>query len=215
MVINEQRKHLHFEMPKTASGSIHVNCGTMNYHTFPMHTGIEFLKKNNPIIYKKLIAPSINNWLVSCIIRNPWEHAISYYYHALDEKRFFKENFFYFKNFKKLSREELLKKDVSLKRFLLKSYIPYRAQNKKLKIFDPQEDLINYYINYNNYNKMKDFLKTFGIDGTHKKIHTRTEIKTIVDLSHKKDYREHYEEETYNMIKENCQKEIDIFDYDF
>lgn len=219
MLVSEQDKKIHFLMPKTASGTAHATANK-KYVRYPMHLSLRGLKNRG--IDEKLYHDVIEGgWTLSCVLRNPWDHAVSYYYHAVDENRFFKENFFTIPNFHTLtSREKLEKIDYTFENFIEKSYIKHRMQEIQLKQFieplelgDPTVNLLLF--NYDNIGEVFNYLQSDASKLKRTRYHDRKKIKPIGDIRIKKDYRELFNSRTYDLINENCKYIIDIFNYEF
>lgn len=210
MLINEENKHLHFLMPKTGSGTIYMFC--KNYKKLNMHSGIQELKHIDPQLFNNII--SDESWNITCLIRNPWEHAVSFYFHALDKKRFFKENFFGVHDVKNINENDIKKLDLSFERFLNYSYIKNRSQTFYIDKFNGHYNIINEYINYNDTIQFQYLLNKMGVIEPKYRKHDKKDIETVIPTDHKQSYKYFFNDSRYNLIKNHCKKEIEMFNYE-
>lgn len=210
MIINRNLKHIHVHVPKTGGMSLlyilQQNKGWVN--EFGQHTNLTNLEKQD----KELYDVGKEYYKTTCI-RNPWEHAVSFYYHAMDKSRFYLENFFSYPNFFNLSNDEKIKIDTSFNTFIKNSYHKYCQSNYTKEC----ELKFDKWFNYNDWDEMLIFFEErydITLINTFRK-HNKYDIDFIKPIKISKDYRKFYDEETYEIVKDFSQNEIKRFNYKF
>lgn len=217
MLINREKKHLHIHVPKTGGESLTLMLSRLNWNkrndkilSLGAHATLGSFKKN--IEYYEIV----KNYYKTTMIRNPWEHAVSFYRHALHKNNFLVENFFGEKNFQHMSESDKLKINVSFENFIKKGYSS-RCQSNFNKEFEDRGLKFDEWFDYANYEDMIRIMeKRFDIKIENNiRTHDKRHLKYIVDMDFNKPYQEFYNEETYEIVLKLSLKEINIFNYTF
>lgn len=217
MLINRNLKHLHTHVPKNGGESLTFMLQKLGWN----QKGDEILNagahaslgtfKNNKEYYD-----IVKDFYKTTMIRNPWEHAVSFYRHALHKRLFIVENFFGYRNFNGMSENDKLNLDVSFERFITKGY-QNRCQSVFIKEFEDVGLVFDEWFDYADYDGMlKTFEKKFNVKIENNiRTHDKRYLEYIIDMDFNKPYQEFYNENTYEIVKNLSEKEINIFNYKF
>jgi len=200
MLIDKTNKIAIPLVPKTGT---HVVREVLKNHTlsYGWHGRYKDVFNNNKILYKEII----ENYLKICIIRNPWAHAISYYFHIIDNDRFHKER--KFTPIEKYnSFENFLKNDL----YKPQSFFTFNDIHFKSDLFIQSENLNEELMKICNIKNIKyvepDIKKT-------NQTNARTNYFSYV---YPKDYREMYTKDfMIELVASKPQNEINKFNYNF
>lgn len=210
MIVNRQLKHIHVHVPKTGGMSLLF---ILQQHKdwkneIGLHSNLTDIERHD----KELFEMSHSFYKTTCI-RNPWSHAVSFYYHAMDKLRFFSENYFSYPNFFGLPNENKIQIDTSFKSFVKNSYKKYCQSNYT------KESTITFdkWFKYEDWNDMLDFFYSKYniklVDSFRK--HDKFDIQFIKPLEITNDFRTLYDEESYEIVKRLSFDEIKRFNYTF
>mgnify|MGYP001082830840 CR=1 FL=1 len=217
MLINREFKHLHTHVPKNGGESLTFMLQKLGWNkkddkilNLGAHASLGSFK-NNLEFYE-----IIKDYHKTTMIRNPWEHAVSFYRHALHRRLFLNENFFNCKNFNSISDNEKLNQDVSFERFIKTGYRS-RCQSVFIIEFEEMGLKFDEWFDYHEYDSMlSSFEKRFNIKiDNNIRTHDKRYLDYIIEMDFNKPYQEFYNEETYEIVKNLSNKEISIFDYKF
>ena len=222
MLINRDLKHLHTHVPKNGGESLTFMLAKLGWNPrgdkishVGAHASLGTFKKNEE--YYEIV----RDFYKTTMIRNPWEHAVSYYRHALDRRLFLVENFFGYKNFNEMSENDKLNlEDVSFERFItVGPHAGYRSRCQSVFIeeFEDVGLVFDEWFDYAEYDTMlKIFEKRFNVKIENNiRTHDKRYLNYIVEMDFEKPYQEFYNEETYEIVKNLSEKEISIFNYKF
>jgi len=211
MFYSDNHKHLHIHNPKTGGKSLMFTVMTNKgwLRDYPMHLTLPEIENRYSELNNK-----IKNYNKTIVIRNPWTHAVSYYYHALDNKRFYKENFFNAKNFLKSNDKQKEKIDLSFESFINNGYQKYvqerfYKETKNLKFdkvfkYENWEEIVDYFTNTYGINMVKTY--------NH---HSRNNIQTVNNIKVFNDYRKLYNTNTIEKVADLSKDIIKKYNYTF
>lgn len=211
MIYSNKYRHLHIHNPKTGGKSLMFTIMLNKdwIRDYPMHITLPEIEKNHPLFYNK-----VKDYNKSIVVRNPWSHAVSFYYHALDKHRFYKENFFSLKNFIKMNDKEKEKIDLSFESFVNNGY-----QNYIQEIYHKETDSLkfNNVFKYENWEEIIEFFqKTYNMDMSNTfYYHSREKIQTVNSIEILSDYRKLYNTKTIDKISLLSKDIIENYNYKF
>jgi hypothetical protein len=217
MLINKELKHLHTHVPKNGGESLTIMLYRLGWNrdsneilNFGAHAPLGIFKKN------KDLYEVIKDFYKTTMIRNPWEHAVSFYRHALHKKLFLSENFFNISNFDKMIDEDKLKIDFSFENFIKTGYTN-RCQSVFIKEYEEIGLVFDEWFDYAKYGHMLEtFEKKFNIKIENSvRTHDKRNLEYITKMDVNRPYQDFYNEETYEIVKNLSEKEINIFNYKF
>ena len=214
MNVNHHHKALFFHIPKTGGTAIHLamsryerlkdespeNIKKEFWHFYlGMHGSYTMLKKdkNTKDEYEKL-----KKYFKFCFVRNPWSHAVSYYFHWLHLDKFLRLD--------KRHQEDDWK---NFKWFLESKF--YEPQEKYT--FNDPEFENDRWFRYEDLQKCWDTLcRKFDYNFyTLPNDNSSKDHKNILGLPYPDDYREMFDEESKQMVAERAKNEIQKFKYTF
>jgi len=217
MLINRDLKHLHTHVPKNGGESLTFMLQKLGWNK----TGDKILNAGahaslGTFKNKKEYYEVVKDFYKTTMIRNPWEHAVSFYRHSLHRRLFLVENFFGCSNFSNMSDEDKLNIDVSFDRFIKTGY-QNRCQTVFIKEFEDEGLVFDEWFDYSDYDGMlKNFESRFKIKIENNiRTHDKKDLDYIIEMDYNKPYQEFYNEETYEIVKNLSKKEIEIFNYKF
>lgn len=211
MFYSDIHNHLHIHNPKTGGKSLMFtvlsNKGWVR--DYSMHLTLPEIERQHPIFYNK-----VKNYTKSFVVRNPWSHAVSFYYHALDTNRFYKENFFSVNNFVKMNDKEKQNIDLSFDSFVNNGYQRY-IQEMYLKETDNLK--FNKVFKYENWEEIIEFFqRTYDMDMSKTfNHHSREKIQTVNSIEILTDYRKLYSTNTIDKIASLSKDIIEKYNYKF
>lgn len=218
MIINSKLKHLHIHVPKTGGESIEFELRSIGEWNLKGDRALSLGKHATLLNFSRHpdLVERISSYYKTVMIRNPWEHAVSYYRHALDRGLFLRENFFNHKGFNRFSEEEKLNLDVSFERFIKEGYNK-RCQSVSTREIKEMGLVFNEWFNYNEYsNMLETFEKKFKIKIENKfRRHDKKKLDYVIEMDFNKPYQEYYNDETYEIVKKLSINEINRFNYKF
>lgn len=211
MIYSIEDKHIHIHNPKTGGESLMFMLSSSSNkwkHDYDMHLTFPTIQYHHKVFYSK-----IKNFTKSVTIRNPWAHAVSYYYHALDVDRFYRENFFGVENFCSLKHKEKSQIDCSFENFI-QNYPRYSQENfcketKNLKFdvffkYEDWDEMIKYFVSNYRISFKKDYRQ-----------HDRKKIITVNNIKKISGYKSLYTTETKDRVAKISAGIIDKFGYEF
>lgn len=211
MFYSDIHKHLHIHNPKTGGKSLMFTVMSNDgwKRDYSMHLTLPEIEIKYPKFYNE-----VKDYTKSIVIRNPWSHAVSFYYHALDTNRFFKENFFSVKNFGKMTDKEKQNIDLSFDSFVNNGYQRYIQE-----IYFKETDNLkfNKVFKYENWEEIVEFFKnTYDVDMSKTfNHHSREKLQTVNGIEILNDYRKLYNTNTIDKI-DSLSKDIIIkYNYKF
>lgn len=143
-------------------------------------------------------SPSVPPIVIGCV-RNPWDRAVSFYYHMLTHQPIKAWNY-------NITFEDWMKakKDWSYKRYV--------SGNSIQLYFEHEGKIIpNFIVKQENFeDDLKELLKLLDISPS-RVAHERHRTKRPLN----DDYRKHYNDETKSIVEEASQWEINKFGYKF
>ncbi len=213
MNVNHHHKALFFHIPKTGGTAIHLAMSRHERfkHETPetiereywefylgMHGSFSMLKtdKNTKDEFDTLMS-----YYKFCYVRNPWSHALSYYFHWIHKDKFLKLDGYQqsldWKNFKW---------------YLENKYDPqenYTFKDPEFKIdkmfkFEELQDSWDELCDRFNYNR-----------NTLPDVNNSKEHKNIFNFTYPKHYSEWYDNESKEMVEAVSKNEIEKFNYKF
>ncbi len=222
MLVNLELKHLHVHVPKTGGTSISREMESIgewntlrNADYRPIlnlgaHATLPSFARDPEIL--KIVKP----FYKSTMIRNPWEHAVSFYRYALHKPHFIRVNYFGHPSWNTLSYEEMISKDLSFERFINKHYMSQGQQSIHCREV-PGVLEFDEWFDYTNYQQMiSSFESRFNvkINGNRREV-DKASLQYVIDIDIFKPYQSLYNDTTYNIIADCSKAEIARFDYKF
>ena len=214
MFYSDNFKHIHIHNPKTGGKSlmftIVANKNNIGWNrNFAMHLTLPEIESKYKDFYDE-----IKNYYKTIVVRNPWSHAVSFYYHALDTNRFYKENFFSVKNFVKMNDKEKQNIDLSFESFVNNGYQKYIQE-----IYHKETDSLKFdkIFKYENWEEIIEFFqKTYDTDMSKTfNHHSREKIQTVNSIEILTDYRKLYNTKTIDKIASLSKDIIEKYNYKF
>jgi len=208
MIINKQQKHLQVHVPKTGGTSLREMLAKNGWEGMPHHSTLSFLQKDQEVY---------QNYFKTVMIRNPWEHAVSFYGFLLNKVHFNIQDFEAGRQYKELSTEQVTDENVTFGKFIKQTYIKRLYQSAHTHEFKELGLTYDHWFNYSNFEDMLTFFeKKFNITVDRSiRMQDKRKIKYVVDFDVDKPFQSYYNEETYKLVKSVSEKEIEIFDYKF
>ena len=197
MVVIESKRLFFMSGLKTGT---HTLLKTFNGITIVgMHGTMSELYVKYPDKYKEIC----ESYVKYCIVRNPWSHAVSMYFHTIDTERFYKS----FRNEKKKKKystfESFIKENL---------YIPQERYTFFDKNFVYDKGIA--------FENLDDHLFEICRDNNihYKKFHENKNVtrKFVFDYSYPTDYRDMYTDETLiDAVSKKSSFIINEFNYSF
>lgn len=219
MLINREKKHLHIHVPKTGGTSLLHTLKAVGWNLndedpivkIGLHGTLCSLLGNG----REIIREEVKDYYTTTMIRNPWDHAVSFYKHQLRKFEFLKMNSFKHENFHNLSENEKINLDTSFERFVKKSYSE-KCQSVYLKEHKDFGLFFDEIFNFSEYDKMLGtFEKKFNILLNKNIINDSRKKEYVKKINFDKPYQYYYNEETYEIVKNLSIEQIKIFNYTF
>lgn len=212
MFYNEYYQHLHIHNPKTGGKSLMFSVSKNQKgwkRDYPMHIKLNNIENAHIELFNK-----VKDYTKTVTVRNPWDHAVSYYYHALCKERFFKENFFSIKGFKNMNENQKTNLDLSFSSFINNGYHNY-IQNHFLK--NSKNLKFDIVFKYEEYDKILSFFeeKYNTLIDKNFNHHSRNRIQTVNNIQIVDDYRKLYNTETIDKVAVYSQEIIKKYNYTF
>lgn len=200
MLIDKTNKIAIPLVPKTGT---HVIREVLKNHTLPYgwHGVYKNVFNDDKILYKEII----ENYLKICVIRNPWAHAVSHYFHIIDNHRFHKER-----------HKTPIEKYSSFENFLKNNL--YRPQS--FYTFNDPFFMSDLYIQSENLNE--ELIKICNLKGIEYKepnIEKTNQTKlrsNYFNYEYPNNYRDMYVKDyMIEIVSSQSQNEINKFNYNF
>jgi hypothetical protein len=214
MFYSDNFKHIHIHNPKTGGKSlmftIVANKNNIGWkRNFGMHLTLPEIESKYKDFYDE-----IKNYYKTIVVRNPWSHAVSFYYHALSTNRFYRENFFSVKNFVKMNDKEKQNIDLSFESFVNNGYQKYIQERYHKETDSLKFDKI---FKYENWEEIIEFFqKTYDTDMSKTfNHHSREKIQTVNSIEILTDYRKLYNTKTIDKIASLSKDIIEKYNYKF
>lgn len=201
MYINDEKKILVNHIPKTAGTSIHYQLGknNENWHMFSgMHDHWTNVYAKFPDRYEDIKL----HWKKFTTVRNPWDHAVSYYFHIIDNKRFERERVF-------MPREDY---------HSFEKYLEHHNYTQEYYTFQCPKFINDYWIRYEHLDE--DFAYLCDVAGYERQsivLHNKTEkTNNHYGYEYPDDYRTMYtNDRMIDMVYEKSKRTIEKFGYTF
>ena len=201
MYINNEKKIVINHVPKTAGTSILYQLGSNNepWHIFyGMHGHWSIIFDKSFDLYEDIRL----NWKKFTTVRNPWDHAVSYYFHIIDKKRFGKERMF-------MSRENY----QSFEKFL-----EHHNYTQEYYTFQCSKFINDYWIRYEYL--QEDFNNLCDVANYERQTiveHNKTEkTNNHYGYVYPDDYRDMYtNDRMIEMVYEKSKRTVEKFGYSF
>jgi hypothetical protein len=164
-----------------------------------MHVTYDVLKRQDYQLYEDVK----NNWLKMSTVRNPWDHAVSRYFHFIDNKRIHKEN----------------KKGHPIEKYSsFEFYLNERYDQQDIMTFESKNFMVDQWIKFETLEE--DWLKIAKkLDFEYPQFvkHNVTKNRTnYFNYSKPDDYREMYlNDSMIELVMKKSQKTIELFGYSF
>lgn len=201
MYLNQKKKILFNHIPKTAGTSILFQLGKNNEHWdifMGMHVVYSQVYDKHPDIYEDLKL----NWAKFTTVRNPWDHAVSYYFHIIDNSRFERE------------RKFMPKEDYhSFERFLESHVFTQEHYTFQCRYF-----INDYWIQYENMKEGFDLIcNKAGYPEQELPLHNKTQTSNNnYGYTYPNDYREMYtNDRMIDLVYEKSKTLVNKFGYNF
>lgn len=208
MIVNKKHKHLQVHVPKTGGTSLREMLLKNGWEGLTYHSTLGSLKNESDIYseYTKCV-----------MIRNPWEHAVSYYGYLLSRQHFNIQDFQPNRQYKEISPDDAKKEEITFKGFI---NLTYRRRLYQSLYTTELEDIGLTYDKWFDYDKFEDMLnyyeKNFNINIERNiRKQDKRKINYVIDFDVDKPYQEYYDDDTYEIVKEVSKKEIEMFNYRF
>lgn len=207
MVINHVYKHLQVHVPKTGGTSL---------REMLLKNGWEGLNHHSTLGIFKADADKYKEYTKCVMVRNPWEHAVSFYGYLLWSKHFNPENFG-LKRSKTIKHGDIKAEDLSFSNFIKSRYIKILYQSLHTNEFHDIGLKFDKWFDYANFDCMlRLYEKTFNIKIERNiRMQDKRKIDYVIDFDVDKPYQQYYDDETYDLVKKVSKKEIELFDYKF
>ena len=217
MHINTDKKSVYLHVMKTGGTSLYKMLGSPKellqraaepiemWEVYTgMHGSYRELLKNHPDVYEK-----IKDYYKFTFVRNPWDHAMSLYFHVTKSSGFNSENHFGSNN--RQAKIEDYKDFNYYLRFL------YKPQSL-LTFQDPSfmNDDYCYFENFNN--EVKRLFKTFGYSNKAFNSQIKHENKSSTNMfgmEYPSNYKQMYDQEGIDIITDMCKDYIEAFNYQY
>ena len=208
MIVNKKHKHLQVHVPKTGGTSLREMLLKNGWEGLSNHSTLSSLKNESEIYseYTKCV-----------MIRNPWEHAVSFYGYLLSRQHFNIQDFQPNKKYKEISPDNVKKEEITFKGFI---NLTYKNRLYQSLYTTESEEIGLKYDKWFDYAKFEDMLKYYeknfniNIERNIRKQDKR-EINYMIDFDVDKPYQDYYDDDTYEIVKEVSKKEIEMFNYKF
>lgn len=207
MIINTKSKHLHVHVTKTGGTSFRRN--------MLKHKDWEGLGHHTPLDVCLNIRPELRDFYKTTMIRNPWEHAVSFYIYLLHKPHFNIHDFD--KSIDKEGYVDVNPKDVTFEKYITSTYVKKHGQRHIIQEYEDENIVFDKWFNYAEYDKMLTYMEQRYSISLNKnlRIFDRKELDLVIDIDLNKAYQEYYNENTYNLVKQISSRVIEIFDYKF
>ena len=195
MWLVDNYKLFFLRVPKTGSHTIYRTFnGGIGYKG--MHGTMGRVYKNDKNLYNEIV----NTYQKYAVVRNPWSHAVSRYFHDIDCKRF---------NFNRQKTEEYKSFDDYI------SNKKYEAQEQTS--FNDDKLIIDKWLRFEN---LSEELENICINNSIKyvkyELNKNKERENIFNYDYPSDYREMYKsDKTIEMVQNLSKNEIKKFNYKF
>jgi len=202
---NHKHKIVIQHVPKTGGTSLLYSLRKNNrpdsewLSPFGMHITYTILERRDYQLYEDVK----DNWLKMSTVRNPWDHAVSRYFHFIDDKRIHKSN----------------KKGHPIEKYSsFEFYLNERYDHQDIFTFDCKNFMVDQWIKYETLED--DWLKIVKkLDFKHTELvsHNITKKRTnYFNYSKPDDYREMYiNDDMIGLVMKKSQKTIELFGYSF
>lgn len=210
MIINLKLKHLHIHVPKTGGTSFRDMMIKNGWEGKTPHSTMDNLR------YEENWEQYLN-FNRSIMIRNPWEHAVSFYGFLLNKKIFNIKDFDNKRKDFELKPEDITSEDVTFKKYIKNSYKDRHFQSYYTKELTDLGLTFNQWFDYSNFEDMLIYFENnYNVKLNRDiRIHDKKTFEYVIDFDVLKPYQSYYDEETYDIVKNLSKKEIEIFDYKF
>lgn len=210
MIINLKLKHLHVHVPKTGGTSFRDMMAANGWEGKSHHSTLDSLKQEEN--WEQYI-----NFNRTVMVRNPWEHAVSFYGYLLYKRTFNINDFDKKRKRFELKPEDVTPEDVTFKKYIKNSYKDRHFQSIYTTEYLDSGLTFNQWFDYSNFEDMlMYFEQNYNIKLNRDiRIHDKKTFEYVIDFDVSKPYQYYYDDETYDIVKGLSKKEIEMFDYKF
>lgn len=193
VLISNDLKFIYFKNKKCASTSVeNYFIDLLQDENILTHKNTQLrFSHTSPIIIKNYIGDEkFNNYFKFCVIRNPYDRLVSYFYH------------FILRN-----KNNDIEKDINKFRTFVKSELPNFLETYTID----SNFICDYHIRYENLEREINYVcEKFNLDKNInlKNIYSNIRPKNI-------DYKIYYDSETKTIVENKYKIELDKFGYDF
>jgi hypothetical protein len=208
MIINKQQQHLQVHVPKTGGTSLREMLMKNGWEGMPHHSTLSFLKKDKE---------TYQNYFKTVMVRNPWEHAVSFYGFLLNKVHFNIQDFESGRKYKEINAEQVTPENVTFSKFIKQTYVKRLYQSAHTQELPELGLIYDHWFDYADFEDMLTFFEdkfTIKVDRTIR-MQDKRKIKYVINFDNDKPFQSYYDEETYELVKNVSQKEIKMFDYKF
>lgn len=207
MIINNKSKHLHVHVAKTGGTSFRENMlKNEGWEAYTPHTRLTTCLKERP---------NLRDFYKTTMIRNPWEHAVSFYIYLLHKGHFNIHDFS--PSIDKKNYVNIDPKDVTFEKYITSRYVKTHSQMYYIQEYKDEGLVFDKWFDYAEYDKMLIYMEQRYnlILDRDLRIHDKRKLNLVIDIDLNKKYQEYYNDNTYNLVKQTAQRELEIFDYKF
>lgn len=207
MIVSQKNKHFHIHVPKNGGTSFREMMLSNGWEGYSHHMTVKDVDRNQ---YQ------FQDFYKTIMIRNPWEHAVSYYRYLLHETCFnirdFSDTCETKETYKNINPE-----DVTFENYIKTSYQKRHYQSLTSVELEEKGLTFDKWFDYSDFDDMLNFMEgKFKIElNRDLRIHDKNKFNYVIDIDVSKPYQEFYNDETFEIVKNVSKKEIEIFNYKF
>jgi hypothetical protein len=208
MVYSPKHKELYLHNPKTGGKSLMFSLQNSSHdwkRDYHMHVTLKELSSND----------LFQNYNITATVRNPWSRAVSLYFHSIADRRFYREHTFGNNKALLQNSPSLINFETFLKKGYIRNNSPFFKYIQPNFFIETEKLKFTRIFKYENWDEIKDYYsKVIG-----KKLiiehnyHTRESINPVIPTDLSIDYRNLYNEWSYNFILKHEKSIIDKFNY--
>jgi|11_taG_2_1085331.scaffolds.fasta_scaffold01249_8 hypothetical protein len=205
MIKNDKLKHVHVHVPKTGGTSLTEMLKEQGWKLEGYHRKLIELKSDSN---------KYKDYYKTVIIRNPWEHAVSFYIYLLFKKHFNILDFVSEED-RQSTGDNICLEDVSFKNYIKRTHIKKHYQSLFTEECTEKGLVFDKWFDYSNFDSMLTFFNNkydITINRNIREQDKRTHCK-VIDIDDNKPYQDYYCDETYALVRDVSLSEIERFDY--
>lgn len=208
-MISQDKEFIFIHIPKTAGTSIYSALGgdrkedNLFGYNKKLDLYLQHLTAEEMLKYQFVTEPEFRNYFKFCFVRNPWDRVVSEW--LWRTKNVPRHNLH---RYVRLSLKHFIEK-VPTWRGKVGSRIRRHLLPQHQFIYDAQgQPMVDYVGRFENLRQDFDTIcQQIGLDGAELPWSNSTRVKIS--------YRDYYDDETYEMVKDLYAEDIDYFDYQF